>query len=159
MHRHEPLAYQRYLLADLSADINGGHNVRSTVFIEAGSEYHMDGPEELRSVGEVEFVQKQADESTSGAYGPARATAAIIGRADLKLGERVRPVLEALQAASPNRFHGVRHSVGWGPTPEVRNREIRGALAPDGYRAGGRVLAEMGFLDRLLASLAPEVKN
>ena len=144
--RPEPPAYQQYLLADLAADINSGHNVRSTVFIEARSEYRTEGPEELRPVGEVEFVQKLAAESASGAYGPGRAAAAIIGRADLKLGERVRPVLEALQAASPNRFRGVRHSVGWDPSPELADREIQGALATDGYRAGGRVLAEMGFL-------------
>ena len=144
--RPEPPAYQQYLLADLAADINSGHNVRSTVFIEARSEYRIEGPEELRPVGEVEFVQKLADKSASGAYGPARAAAAIIGRADLKLGERVRPVLEALQAASPSRFRGVRHSVGWDPSPEVTDREIQGALATDSYRAGARVLAEMGLL-------------
>ena len=146
VHRPEPAAYQQYLLPDLAADINSGHNVRSTVFIEVRAEYRTEGPEELRPMGEVEFVQKLADESASGAYGSARAAAAIIGKADLKLGEGVRPVLEALQAASPNRFRGVRHSVGWDPSPEVADREIRGALATDGYRAGARVLAQMGFL-------------
>ncbi|SVD35425.1 uncharacterized protein METZ01_LOCUS388279, partial [marine metagenome] len=33
-HRPEPLAYQEYLLPGILADINSGHNVRSTVFIE-----------------------------------------------------------------------------------------------------------------------------
>ena len=146
VHRPEPVDYQRYLPADLAADINSGHNVRSTVFIEARSEYRTDGPAELRSVGEVEFVQKLADEFASGTHGPARAAAAIIGRADLKLGEGVRPVLEALHAASPNRFRGIRHSTGWDPSPDVPNREIQGVLATDGYRAGARVLAEKGFL-------------
>ena len=146
VHRPEPAAYQQYLPAELAADINSGHNVRSTVFIEARSEYRIDGPEELHSVGEVEFVQKLADEFATGAHGPARAAAAIIGRADLKLGDGVRPVLEALQAASPNRFRGIRHSTGWDPSPEVPDREIQGVLATDGYRAGARVLAEMGFL-------------
>jgi predicted TIM-barrel fold metal-dependent hydrolase len=146
VHRPEPPAYQQYLLADLAADINSGHNVHSTVFIEVSAEYRTEDPEELRPVGEVEFVQKLADESAGGAYGSARAAAAIIGRADLKLGERVRPVLEALQTASPNRFRGVRHSAGWDPSPEVVKREIRGLLTTDGYRAGARVLAEMGFV-------------
>ena len=145
-HRPEPLAYQEYLLPELSADINSGHNVRSTVFIEVRAEYRTDGPEEMRSVGEVEFVQKIADESASGAHGPGRAAAAIIGKADLKLGAGVRPVLEALQAASPNRFRGVRHSVGWDPSPDVLDREIQGALGSDGYRAGGRVMAQMGLV-------------
>ncbi len=45
MHRPEPPAYQQYLLADLAADINSGHNVRSTVFIEVSAEYRTEGPE------------------------------------------------------------------------------------------------------------------
>jgi predicted TIM-barrel fold metal-dependent hydrolase len=146
VHRPEPPAYQQYLLADLAADMNSGHNVRSTVFIEVRAEYLTEGPEALRPVGEVAFVQKLADESARGNYGPGRAAAAIIGRADLKLGEQVRPVLEALQAASPNRFRGVRHSVGWDPSPEVVDREIQGVLSTDGYRAGARILAQMGFV-------------
>jgi L-fuconolactonase len=83
--------------------------------------YRLEGPEEMRPVGEVEFVQGLAAASASGLYGPARATAAIVGHANLNLGERVEPVLEALQAASPNRFRGIRHSVTWDPHPEVEN--------------------------------------
>ena len=64
--RPEPVDYQQYLLPDLAADINSGHNVRSTVFVEARSEYRTDGPEEYRPVGEVEFVQGIADESATG---------------------------------------------------------------------------------------------
>ena len=101
-------------------DITNGHNVRSTVFVEARSSYRTDGPEEMRPVGEVEFVQAIADASATGEYGPGQAAAGIIGRTDLKLGDRVRPVLEALQAASPNRFRGIRHSVGVGPSSRRR---------------------------------------
>ena len=146
--RIERVPYQRYLLHELLADIQGGHNVRSTVFIEARSMYRADGPEELRPVGEVEFVQGLAAASASGVYGPARAAAAIVGHANLNLGERVRPVLEALQAASPNRFRGIRHSVTWDPHPEVENtaaHKQEGQLASDQFRAGARVLARMGF--------------
>ena len=110
--------------------------------------YRKDGPEEMRPVGEVEFVQGQAAASASGLYGPGRAAAAIIGHANLNLGERVAPVLEALQAASPNRFRGIRHSVTWDPHPEVENtaaHKAQGQLASDQFRAGARVLARMGF--------------
>ena len=144
--RPEPADYQQYLLPELLADINSGHNVRSTVFIEARSEYRADGPEEFRSVGEVEFVQRIAEESASGRYGESRAAAAIIGRADLKMGAAVRPVLEALQAASPDRLRGIRHAVGWDPHPEVENREVEGCLFRDDYLAGARVLRDMGLL-------------
>ncbi len=143
--RPEWIPYQRYLLHELAEDIHCGHNVRSTVFIEARSMYRSDGPEALRAVGEVEFVQGLAAASASGLYGPGRAAASIIGHADLKLGDRVEPVLEALQAASPNRFRGIRHAVGWDAHPSLAKRDIQGALATEGYRAGARVLAKMGL--------------
>jgi len=142
-YRPEPADYQRYLLQELADDINSGHNVQSTVFIEVRSNYRTDGPQEMRSVGEVEFVEALAEASATGRYGPCKTAAAIIGRADLKLGEAVKPVLDALQAASPKRFQGIRHSVGWDPHPEVENREIERCLANDGYRAGARELANM----------------
>jgi L-fuconolactonase len=143
--RSERIPYQRYLLHELAADINCGHNVRLTVFIEARAMYRPDGPAELRPVGEIEFVQGLAAASATGLYGPARAAAAIVGHADLKLGDRVEWVLEALRAASPNRFCGIRHTVTWDAHPEIENREVQGVLATAGYRAGAQVLARMGL--------------
>ena len=144
-YRSQRVPYQRYLLHELAADINSGHNVRSTVFVEARSMYRTEGPEELRSVGEVEFVQGQAAASASGLYGPGRAAAAIVGNADLKLGDRVEPVLDALQAASPNRFRGIRHSVVSDPHPEIEDRETPGVMATSNFLAGARVLARKGM--------------
>ena len=115
--RPQSIPNQRYLLHELLADIRSGHNVRSTVLLEARSMYRPDGPQEMRPVGEVEFVQGLAAASASGIYGSSRAAAAIIGHADLKLGEGVAPVLEGLLAASPNRFRGIRHNVTWSPEP------------------------------------------
>ncbi len=146
------MPYQRYLLHELMGDLGSGHNVRSTVFVEARSMYRPDGPVELRPVGEVEFVQGLAASSASGIYGESRAAAAIVGHADLKLGEAAAPVLEALQAASPNRFKGIRHNVTWSPDPSLDNRDVQGALATDSFRAGARVLAGMGLsLDSMLS--------
>ena len=143
--RPEPVPYQRYLLPDLAEDLRSGHNVRATVFIEVKARYRADGPEEMRPLGEVEFVEGLATDSARGTYGRTRVAAAIIGYADLKLGARVAPVLEAMQAASPTRFRGVRHATGWDPSPELVNRDIQGVLASDQYRAGARVLAGMGL--------------
>src|SRR5438105_5700716 len=143
--RSARIPYQRYLLHQLVADVSCGHNVRSTVFIEARAMYRPDGPAELRPVGEVEFVQGLAAASASGVYGPCRAASAIVGHANLNLGDRVEPVLEALRAASPNRFRGIRHTATWDPHPEVENREREGVLASAEYRAGARVLARMGL--------------
>jgi len=143
--RHEPAAYQRYLLPDLAADIrDSGHNVRSTVFIEVKSFYRADGPQEMRPVGEVAHINGLADEAASGKHGPTAIAAAIVGHADLKLGDQVAPVLEAMQAASP-RFRGIRHSTGWDASPELAQRDIQAAMATSQYRAGARVLAKMGL--------------
>ena len=139
------IPYQRYLLHELVADINSGHNVRSTVFIETRAMYKQDGPEELRCVGEVEFVQGLAAASASGVYGPSRAAAAIIGNANLRLGDAVEPVLDALQAASPNRFRGIRQSAAWDPHPDVEDRVPQGILADEKFREGARVLAGRGM--------------
>ena len=140
------IPYQRYLLHELAAHITSGHNVRSTVFVEARSMYRADGPEEMRPVGEVEFVQGLAAASANGLYGPGRAAATIIGHANLNLGDQVEPVLQALQAASPNRFRGIRHSVTW--DAEVANtaaHNAQGQLGADNFRAGARLLAKMGL--------------
>ena len=144
--RSERLPYQRYLIHELADDINSGHNVRSTVFIEARSMYRTEGPEELRSVGEVEFVQGIAAASASGIYGPGRGAAAIIGAANLDLGAGVQPSLEALQAASPNRFRGIRSHTGNDSHSEIESRAAPGRMANASFREGAKVLAGMGLV-------------
>jgi len=53
----------RYLLEELLADVNSGHNIVATVFIQCGSGYRTSGPEEMRPIGESEFVRAIAEES------------------------------------------------------------------------------------------------
>ena len=79
----------RYLLEEVLADVQSGHNVVSTVFIECASMFKPDGPEAMRPVGEVEFVNGIAAMSASGLYGPARIAAGIVGTANLMLGDAV----------------------------------------------------------------------
>ena len=61
---------------------------RATVFEECGSMYRADGPEELRSLGETEFVTGVAAMSASGGFGPARRMRAMVGNVNLALGSR-----------------------------------------------------------------------
>lgn len=145
LHRHEPQAYQRYMPQEFAADIHqGGHNVRSTVFIEVGTFYRPDGPEELRPIGEVAYVDSMAEEAARGVHGSARIAHGIVGHADLKLGDRVAPVLEALREAS-TRLRGIRHATGWDASPELMQRDRPGVMSTSHYRAGARVLAAMGM--------------
>ncbi len=154
----------RYMLDELLADTGSGHNIVSTVFVEARSMYRPEPDNPMRTVGEVEFVQGIAAQSASGMYGDTRAARGIVGHANLHLGADVRPVLEALQAASPNRFSGIRHGVSWDPHPEVPNPGAYpqpNQLASADYRAGARILAELGMsLDvSLLHPQLPELAD
>ena len=80
---------ERYLLDEILEDVSSGHNVVSTVFIECGAMHKADGPEALRPVGEVEFVNGIAAMSASGLYGQTRIAAGIVGTVDLRLGDAV----------------------------------------------------------------------
>ena len=85
----------RYFLPELLRDLGGGHNIVSTVFLECQAMFRASGPEEMKPVGEIEFVVGQAAQMASGQYGKTRVCEGIIGWVDLTLGARVRAVLEA----------------------------------------------------------------
>ena len=137
----------RYLLDQLTQDLAGGHNVVQTVFIECHSMYRARGPEEMRSVGEVEFVQGIAAQSASGQYGPTAVAAGIVGNANLMLGAAVQPVLEAHLAASNNRFRGIRFSCAWDANPEVGSPTANtpGMLLDSHFREGFACLQRLGL--------------
>ena len=50
-------------------DLGGGHNIRATVYLEAGSMHRADGPEAMRPVGETEFANGVAAMAASGRGG------------------------------------------------------------------------------------------
>jgi predicted TIM-barrel fold metal-dependent hydrolase len=138
----------RYLLDELRADLNAGHRVTATVFIECRSMYRADGPLEGRPVGETEFVNGIAAQSASGLYGEARACAGIVGHVDLLLGDRAAPVLEAHMSRAPDRFRGVRHSASWDADPDVLGPlalRPQGLLGDAAFRAGFAHLARLGL--------------
>ena len=89
----------RYMLDDLLADTNSGHNIVATVFVQCRAMYRAGGPVEMRPVGETEFVNGVAAMSASGIYGKTKACAGIVGHADLSLGSRVEPVLDGPSCA------------------------------------------------------------
>jgi L-fuconolactonase len=135
-----------YLFPELVADLSSGHNIRATVFEECHSMYRADGPEELRSLGETEFVTGVAAMSASGGFGPARACAAMVGNVDLTLGSRVEPILEAHIAVSGGRFHAIRFSTAWDTDERVHNTVPRPRmLAEPSVREAYRCLGRFGL--------------
>ena len=139
-------AGDRYLLDQLARDLGGGHNIEQTVFIECGSMYRARGPEELRSIGETEFVHGIAAQSAGGQYGPTEVATGIVGNANLMLGAAVAPVLEAHLAAS-SRFRGIRFTCSWDADPAASPPSSRtpGMLLDSRLRDGIACLQELGL--------------
>lgn len=144
----------RYLLDDMLADLRSGHDVRATVFVQARAMLRADGPDDMKPIGETEFANGVAAMCASGAYGDMRVCAAIVGFADLRLGDAVRTVLEAHigiaggAAAAGGRFRGIRHIAAWDPDPALLNPAYpttEDMLATPEFRAGFAHLATLGL--------------
>ena len=138
----------RYLLEEFLADVNSGHNILASVFVQCRSMYRREGPEELRPLGETEFVNGVAAMSASGGYGAARICAGIVGHADLQRGARVQDLLEAHVRAGGGRFRGIRHISAWDADASIMNPSYRpppGLLADRGFREGFALLAPLGL--------------
>jgi predicted TIM-barrel fold metal-dependent hydrolase len=121
-----------YLFPDLIADVGSGHNIRATMFGQAGSMYRADGPEELKSLGETEFVCGVAAMSASGNYGLTRCIAGVVGYVDLRLGSRAKGLLERHITLSDGRIRGIRNGATFSDDPVLAR--FGGAPGPGLYR-------------------------
>ncbi len=151
----------RYLFHELLADMQSGHKVVATVFLQCGAMYNADAPAHLKPVGETEFVDGVAAMSASGIYGDVRACAAIMTHTDLTLGAKAGEVLDAHMAAS-TRFRGIRHSCSWDPDPGVLGPLAGGnpgLYMQDNFREGFAELGKRGlvFDSWLLEPQLPEL--
>ena len=134
----------RYGIEDFLADVGSGLQVVATVHVECSSAYWTAGPAELRPVGETACIAGM-DSDRLPATGP-RVAAGMVGFADLRLGSRVRSVLEAHLEAGRGRFRGVR-------VRSMREEWLHGARQPAPgllgdakFRAGFAQLAPLGLV-------------
>lgn len=140
-----------YMFEDFLADVGAGHDIKATVYVSTQTMTRANGPVALRPVGEIEFANGVAAMSASGAYGPCRVAAAIIGYADLTTGDQVAELLDRSISSAPDRFRGIRQSA---LEPQNDNalrfsisaqRPARGVLRSPGIQAGLRQLADRGL--------------
>jgi L-fuconolactonase len=134
-----------YMLDDLLEDLRAGHNIVSTVAVECRYGYRNEGADELKPVGEVEFLDSIADRVSIDPPITTRVAAAIVGHANLLLGDAVAPVLEAHMAASPRRFRGIRHSATSDASDALRSDGALGLLGDRKFRQGFAWLAKLGL--------------
>ena len=79
-----------YYAPELLADVEDGHKVEQTIYVECHMGYNNDPREEFQPVGETEYVLDQLAHARPSKH---KLAAGILGCANLMLGERVRPVL------------------------------------------------------------------
>lgn len=132
----------RYLLHEFLDDTNSGHRVVATVYVETGSMYRQRGADELKPVGEIEFVRGIAAMSDSGQYGEIEVAAGIVGHADLRFGDRIVPVVEAMIEAGGGRFRGVRQNATWDTGGAAWHRNPRHLLLDANFHKGLRHLVD-----------------
>lgn len=131
-----------YLLDEFEHDV-AENNIVASVYVECLSSYREDGLPEMRCVGETERIaalsSKRAD--------PAGMLRGIIGFADLALGVRVEPVLDAHALAAPQFFKGIRYATAWDCDPAIHSSypTYAGMLLDTEVSAGARVLAKRGL--------------
>jgi L-fuconolactonase len=127
----------QYTPDDLMKDITTGHKVVQTVYIDCKTGYRENGPDDLKPVGETEYVENLVSNYINPQQ--IKIAAGIVGFADLKLGDSVKPVLEAHMAASPKRFRGVRNVAAWDISPAFSigcNAPHAGLLLDSAFRKG-----------------------
>jgi predicted TIM-barrel fold metal-dependent hydrolase len=138
----------RYLLPELLADTNQGHNIVSTVFVQARAMHRADGPEAYQPVGETEFVNGIAAMSASGGYGATKVCEGIVGHVNLMIGMEAKDVLQAHIRAGGGRFRGIRHITSWDPDPVIMNPAYtppQDIYFREDFRAGFAQLAPLGL--------------
>jgi L-fuconolactonase len=113
------LGLRRFLIDEYVDYLGADHNVIASIAVEGLSMYRATGPEELRCVGETEFLNGQAAMAASGLYGACRVGAGIIASVDCRKGKQVPRILEHQIAAAPQRLKGFRQTVLWDSDPSI----------------------------------------
>lgn len=96
-----------YSLEDLHADTGSGHNIVKTVFMECHASYREDGPEHLRSLGEVEYVRENAQRSKGSGQAE---IVAMVTHFDLHYPD-VNELIDAHEETSGGMFRGIRQAL------------------------------------------------
>jgi len=138
----------RYLLPELLEDLQSGHNVEGTAFVECGAFYRAGALAGWEFVGETEFVNGVAAMAASGRYGPVKACEAIAGRADLAMGAAVEAVLERHVRAGDGRFRSIRHAGAHDPDERIRKSHTDpppDLYASAAFREGFARLSRLGL--------------
>ena len=141
----------RYMLEEYLDDVQAGHRIVASVYVEADAFRRADGPEMLRPLGEIEFANGVGALFASGYYGDIRLCAAIVGYADLRMGDKIGWLLDRAMATAPDRFRGLRQITMEHPSEApfryfFTGRPPAGVFQHPNFRDGFRQLAQRGLV-------------
>lgn len=135
----------RYLLDEYLEDVQAGHRIMASVYVETQAFERITGPELLRPLGEIEFANGVGAMSASGLYGDCRVCAAVVGYVDMRQGDAVGRYLDRAMECAPDRFRGVRQvtleHASETPFRFMTHRPPSGILAHPNFRLGFSQLA------------------
>ncbi len=135
-----------YGVEELVSDTTAGHRIVDTVFIECHASYRPEGPTELRSLGETEFVAASADDLNA-RHPDAAPISGIVSCVDLTL-DGLDEVLDAHTHAAGGRFRGVRDALARSREPEAHTIPATAAVGKfedPAFRRGVATLGERGL--------------
>jgi L-fuconolactonase len=138
----------KYLFDEFLADIQSGHNIVATVYVECGSMYRASGRKSFAQVGEAEFFRGGAAMGSSGTFGETRFCEAFVGYADLRRADILEELIQQMQEASGHRLRGIRQSATWDANNKFsspRHQAPPTLMADPRFRAGLARIASLGL--------------
>lgn len=140
---------QHYMFEDYLADIQTGHKIVASVYVESLAFAKPDGPEVLRPIGEIEFANGVGALGASGFFGRERICAAVVGYADFRLGDAIAQLFDRALQIAPDRFRGLRQVMiehhTEAPYRYIPHRPPRGLMKTPDFDAAFRHLAPRGL--------------
>lgn len=130
-----------YGLDDLHADIDSGHNIVRTVFVECGAAYDTSLPPHLASTGETRFVAGESRRD------PRHIIGGIVAKADLRRDD-LGDILDAHQSEAGKLLKGIRDALSHALHPEsltIPGRATKDLYADASFRRGVAALSARGL--------------
>jgi predicted TIM-barrel fold metal-dependent hydrolase len=134
----------RYGYDDLLSDLNAGHLIEKTVFVECNANLRPDSPDEEKSLGETEFAcaaKRAARQSDRPGI-----CEAIVGYVDLRTGSRAGDLLDRHFEVSGGHLRGIRNRAHREPSVDYAGKQLpEGLLIDPRFREGFAGLAKRGL--------------
>lgn len=139
----------RYMFDQYLEDLEAGHNIVSSVYVETTAFSRPDGPQVERALGELEFANGMGALSASGFFGPRKIAEKIVGHADISEGDAIAGMLDKALTLAPERLVGVRQVTIYHDREEayrgVPYRPDKGVMGTTKFRDGVRQLSARGL--------------